>query len=111
MITKFVRTECNRVLQEELIDTKFADFDGGLVTAFSRYRECVKMHTFPMGRFISLVLETQVFSLISLSNGGKSSEKVLFVIVLCLATSRQNDNLIFINFTNEFDKSHRQVLI
>ena len=42
MITKFVRTECNRALQEELIDTKFADFDGGLVTAFSRYKEYVK---------------------------------------------------------------------
>ena len=47
------------MLQDELIDTNFADFDGGLVTAFSRYKEYVKMHTFPMGRmggFISLVL-------------------------------------------------------
>ena len=49
-ITKFIQTECNRVLQEEFIDTKLVDFDGGLVTAFSRYKECVKMHIFPMGR-------------------------------------------------------------
>ena len=55
-ITKLVRTECNRVLQDELIDAKFADFDGGLVTAFSRYKECVKTHTFPMGTMEGLFL-------------------------------------------------------
>ena len=51
-----------RVFQEELIDTKFADFSEGLVTAFSRYSITCK-NTYNSygsnGKFISLVLETQ----------------------------------------------------
>ena len=35
-ITKFLWPE---VIQEELIDTKFADFGEGLMTAFSRYNK------------------------------------------------------------------------
>ena len=50
MITKFDRAKCDRVLQEELSDTKFANFDGGLVTAFQGIIEYVKTHTFHMGR-------------------------------------------------------------
>ena len=41
-ITKFLRPEFNRVFQEELIDTKFADFGEGLVTASSRYSKTCK---------------------------------------------------------------------
>ena len=33
-ITNFVRMEFNRVIHEELIDTKFVDFGQGLVTVF-----------------------------------------------------------------------------
>ena len=29
MITKFLPAELNRVIQEELVDTKFADFEEG----------------------------------------------------------------------------------
>ena len=65
-ITNFVRTEFNRVIHEELIDTKFADFGQGLVTVFL---QSIKTHTFPMeimedlGRSISSVLETQALKL------------------------------------------------
>ena len=34
VITKLLQAELNRVLQEELIDTKFADFAEGLVLLF-----------------------------------------------------------------------------
>ena len=47
-ITNFVRTEFNRVIHEELIDTKFADFGQGLVTVFLQSIKLVKTHTFPM---------------------------------------------------------------
>ena len=68
-ITNFVRTEFNRVIHEELIDTKFADFGQGLVTVFLQSIKLVKTHTFPMeimedlGRSISSVLETQALKL------------------------------------------------
>ena len=60
-ITKFLQPE---VIQEELIDTKFADFGEGLMTAHSRYNKtCINAHISyeTNGRFISLVLETQAF--------------------------------------------------
>ena len=47
--TKFLQMDFNGVIQEERIDTMFADFDEGLVTAFSKYNKTCKMHTFPMG--------------------------------------------------------------
>ena len=63
VITKFLQLDCNRIFQEELIDTKFTDFGKGLMTAFSRYNETFK-NTYisygSNGRFISLVLESQV---------------------------------------------------
>ena len=68
-ITNFVRTEFNRVIYEELIDTKFADFGQGLVTVFLQSIKRVKAHTFPMeimedlGRSISSLLETQALKL------------------------------------------------
>ena len=34
MITKFLRAEVNRVIQEELVDTKFADFEEDLAFLF-----------------------------------------------------------------------------
>ena len=46
----------NRVIQEERIDTTFADFDESLVTAFSRYNKTCKMHTFTMGAMKGLFL-------------------------------------------------------
>ena len=43
-ITKFLWLNFNRVFQEEIIDTKFADFGEGLETAFSRYsKRCNKL--------------------------------------------------------------------
>ena len=36
-IKNFLRQECNRIIQEEFIETKFADYGEGLVTAISRY--------------------------------------------------------------------------
>ena len=48
-IISFLWLEFNRVIQEELIDAKFADFGEGLVTAFSRFNTTYKMHAFPMG--------------------------------------------------------------
>ena len=68
-IRNFVRTEFNRVIHEELIDTKFADFGQGLVTVFLQSIKLIKMYTFPMeimedlGRSISSVLETQALKL------------------------------------------------
>ena len=68
-ITNFVRTEFNRVIHEELIDTNFADFGQGLVTVVLQSIKLVKTHTFPMeimedlGRSISSVLETQALKL------------------------------------------------
>ena len=47
-ITNFVRMKFNRVIHEELIDTKFADFGQGLVTVFYKVQKLAKMHTFPM---------------------------------------------------------------
>ena len=63
VITKYLQPEFNRVIQEELIDSKFADF-GGLATTFSRYNKTCKnayMSYRSNGRLISLVLETQAF--------------------------------------------------
>ena len=37
--TKFLQMEFNRVIQEEFIDTKFANFGEGLVATFSRYKK------------------------------------------------------------------------
>ena len=34
MITKFLHVELNRVIQEELVDTKFADLEEGLALPF-----------------------------------------------------------------------------
>ena len=42
VITNFLRPEFNRVFQEELIYTKFANFGEGLVTTFSRYSKTCK---------------------------------------------------------------------
>ena len=40
-ITNFVRMEFNRVIHEELIDTKFADFGQGLMSVFfTKYKTC-----------------------------------------------------------------------
>ena len=39
VITKFVWSEFNRLIQEELIDTNFVDFGEGLVPALSRYNK------------------------------------------------------------------------
>ena len=66
VIIKFLRPEFNRVFQEELIDTKFATFGEGLVSAFSRYSKTCKntyisYGSIHNGRFISLVLDTQSF--------------------------------------------------
>ena len=61
-IIKFLWLDFIRVIQEEVIYTKFANFSEGLVTAFSRYSKTCK-NTYIIygssGRFISLVLETQ----------------------------------------------------
>ena len=54
--------EFNRVNQEELIDTKFANFGAGLVTAFLQSIKTCKNAYISYGdngRFISSVLETQ----------------------------------------------------
>ena len=42
VIKNFLRPEFNRVFQEELIYTKFANFGEGLVTTFSRYSKTCK---------------------------------------------------------------------
>ena len=65
-ITNFVRTECNRVIHEELIDTKFADFGQGLVTVFLQSIKTCKNAYISygyIGRSISSVLETQALKL------------------------------------------------
>ena len=46
--TKFIWSEFNTVIQEELMHTNFVDFGEGLVTAFSSYNETCKIHKFPM---------------------------------------------------------------
>ena len=57
VITKFLQPEFNRVFQEKLINTKFADFGESLVTAFQGIVKHVKIHAFPMG-----VMEGHFFS-------------------------------------------------
>ena len=47
--TKFVWSEFNTVIQEELMHINFVDFGEGLVTAFSRYKTTCKIYTFPLG--------------------------------------------------------------
>ena len=47
-ITKFVWTEFDRAVQEELFDIKFIGFGEGLVI-FYKIQRHVKMHTNPMG--------------------------------------------------------------
>ena len=47
--TKFVWSEFNKVIQEELTHINFVDFGEGLVTAFSRYNKTCKIYTFPLG--------------------------------------------------------------
>ena len=64
MITKFIHTELNRVNQEELVDTKFADLEEGLALLFLQSIKGCKNSYISYGdngRFISLVLETQAF--------------------------------------------------
>ena len=39
VITKFVRAEFDRAVQEELFDVKFIGFDEGLVTVFLQNRD------------------------------------------------------------------------
>ena len=74
-ITNFLRMEFNRVIQEELIDTKFADFGEGLVTAFLQSIKLVKTYTFPMeimeGSFLQC-WKPRPYSSISYSNSRKS---------------------------------------
>ena len=48
-ITKFVRAEFDRAVQEELLDIKFIGFGEGLVTVFYKIQRHVKTHTNPMG--------------------------------------------------------------
>ena len=59
-ITKFVRAEFDRAVQEELFDINFIGFGEGLVTVFYKIQRHVKTHTNPMGiiarLFISSVL-------------------------------------------------------
>ena len=52
VIIKFLQPEFNRVFQEELIDTKFATFGEGLVSAFQGIVKHVKIHTFPMVAYV-----------------------------------------------------------
>ena len=65
-ITNFVWTEFNRVIHEELIDTKFANFGQGLVTVFLQSIKTCK-NTYisygDNGRSISSVLKTQALKL------------------------------------------------
>ena len=64
VITKFPQPGFNRVVQEEPIDTKFANFGEHLVTAFSRFNKTCRNAYTSYGsdrRFISLVLEKQSF--------------------------------------------------
>ena len=59
----------------------FVNFGEGLVTAFSRYNKTGKIHTFPMGLIKAFSCwKHKSFSSIALSNGRKSSSKVLFII-------------------------------
>ena len=63
-ITKFVRMEFNRAIQEELFDTKFIDFGEGLVTVFLQNIQTCKNTYVSYGdnkMFISSVLETPAF--------------------------------------------------
>ena len=65
-ITNFVQTEFNRVIHEELIDTKFSDFGQGLVTVFLQSIKACKNAYISYGdnrRSISSVLETQALKL------------------------------------------------
>ena len=48
-ITKLVRAEFDRAVQEELFDIKFIGFGEGLVTVFLQNTETCKTHTNPMG--------------------------------------------------------------
>ena len=48
-ITKLVRAEFDRAVQEELFDIKFIGFGEGLVTVFYKIQRHVKAHTNPMG--------------------------------------------------------------
>ena len=48
-ITKLVRAEFDRAVQEELFDIKFIGFGEGLVTIFYKIQRYVKTHTNPMG--------------------------------------------------------------
>ena len=61
-ITKLLQVELNRVIQEELIDTKFADFGEGLVLAILRSKKVEKNISYGnYRRFTSSLLETQAF--------------------------------------------------
>ena len=48
-ITKLVRAELDRAVQEELFDIKFIGLGEGLVTVFYKIQRHVKTHTNPMG--------------------------------------------------------------
>ena len=86
VITKFIQPDFNREFQEERIDTKFANFSEGIVTAFSRLVKHVKIHTFPMGIMGGSFLQCwklKLYSSILFSNSSKSSQ-MLFIIVVHL---------------------------
>ena len=64
-ITKFLWAELNRVIQEELVDAKFDDFEEGRfgIAILQSIKGCKNAYISygDNGRFISLVLETQAF--------------------------------------------------
>ena len=66
-ITNFVRTEFNRVIHEELIDTKFADFGQARLSDcfLQSIKTCKNAYISygDNGRSISSVLETQALKL------------------------------------------------
>ena len=71
------------VIQEKLIDTKFADFGETLVIAFSRNCKTCKNTYIFYGSMMG-VMEGKPYSSISLSNSRKPSEMLFFVIVVYL---------------------------
>ena len=87
VITKYLWPDYNRVIPEELTDTKFAGFGESLVTALSRYSITCKNTYISYGsnrRFIFVVLGLKPYSSSLLSNSRKSSEMMLFIIVVYL---------------------------
>ena len=111
VITKFLQSEFNIVIQEEFIDTKFAKFRNGLVIIFQGIIKHIKMHRFTMVVMESSFLQCwkpKPFSSISLSNSRKSSEMVLSIIVF---NSHIMAKQSYIDFMNIFDKLYRQVLM